>query len=423
MVARWEARVLPGWEWIGPGDAWGTGANVRVHGDEIAWGAERGEGAGWKPAVALHEGGAGLLRNDALPLQLLTPATLPAQLDASGPTGRVRHVARAANRETRQVPVREEDHLAPEAARWDALLRDGKPVAVPAKTRRRVLIDLEDYCCAYPELVVSGGKGALVRVLWEEALYEGAEEPGGWSRARPKGNRDLIEGKYFVGVGDEFLPDGGKQRRFTTLWWQAGRYVELLVETGAAPLVIERFALRETRYPLEPEGRFECSDPRVAPALPLMVHALQMCSHETYMDCPYYEQLMYAGDTRLEVLATYMLTRDDRLPRKALRMFDASRLLGGFTSSRYPSRVRQVIPPFSLWWIGMVHDFATWRGDRAFVRSLMPGVRAVTDAFLGTLNADGLVEAPSGWNYMDWVPGWKDGCPPGGDTGVSGVIS
>ena len=32
-----------------------------------------------------------------------------------------------------------------------------------------------------------------------------------------------------------------------------------------------------------------------------------MCAHETYMDCPYYEQLQYGGDTRLEILATYSL--------------------------------------------------------------------------------------------------------------------
>jgi hypothetical protein len=121
---------------------------------------------------------------------------------------------------------------------------------------------------------------------------------------------------------------------------------------------------------------------------------------------------MYVGDTRLEAKTTYIISRDDRLPRKALRMFDASRFPSGLTQSRYPCRVPQVIPPFSLWWVGMVFDFALWRGDREFVKTLMPGVRAVLDAFRSCLNADGLVETPPGWNYMDWVPAWKDGIPP-----------
>ncbi|MGK4456111.1 hypothetical protein, partial [Klebsiella pneumoniae] len=69
---------------------------------------------------------------------------------------------------------------------------------------------------------------------------------------------------------------------------------------------------------------FRSDDDRIANLMPLMDRVLQMCAHETYFDCPFYEQLMYIGDTRLETLATYVSTDDDRLPRKALRMFAAS---------------------------------------------------------------------------------------------------
>jgi alpha-L-rhamnosidase len=148
-----------------------------------------------------------------------------------------------------------------------------------------------------------------------------------------------------------------------------------------------------------------------------------MCAHETYMDCPYWEQLMYVGDTRLQALITYTLTRDDRLPRAALRQFDDSRLPSGLTQSRYPSRVTQVITPFALWWVGMVYDYALWRDDAALVRELLSGVRAVIGGFGRFLNADGLVEAPAGWNFMDWAPEWHAGVPPDGELGVSGPIN
>jgi hypothetical protein len=108
-----------------------------------------------------------------------------------------------------------------------------------------------------------------------------------------------------------------------------------------------------------------------------MVRAMQMCSHETYMDCPYYEQLQYIGDTRLEVLTNYIMMRDDRLPRKAIQMFNASRTLNGLTQSRYPSRLLQVIPPFSLWYVAMLHDFALWKGDQNFYGPCLP-VRVVS---------------------------------------------
>ena len=128
---------------------------------------------------------------------------------------------------------------------------------------------------------------------------------------------------------------------------------ELLIETGDQPLTVEGIGLLETRYPLEMESRFSSSDPRLDAVVPVALRGLQMCAHETYMDCPYYEQMMYVGDTRLEALTTYAISSDERLPRKAIKLFELSRLPQGFTQARYPGRDQQLIPPFALWWIGM----------------------------------------------------------------------
>jgi hypothetical protein len=142
------------------------------------------------------------------------------------------------------------------------------------------------------------------------------------------------------------------------------------------------------------------------------------------MDCPYYEQLMYVGDTRLEVLSTYAWCADGRLPRKALLMYDESRKSPGFTQSRYPCRIQQTIPPFSAWWIGMLHDYMMWKDDRAFVQSMLPGMRAILDAFERFKTSDGLFAGPPGWNFIDWVRGWTAGMPPDGDVGaVSGPLN
>ncbi|MCE9559030.1 MAG: alpha-L-rhamnosidase, partial [Armatimonadetes bacterium] len=197
----------------------------------------------------------------------------------------------------------------------------------------------------------------------------------------------------------------------------------LVIETGPEPLTLEKLTLRETRYPLEMESQFSASDKRLERVIPIAVRGLQMCSHETYMDCPFYEQLMYVGDTRLEALTTYVLTRDARLPRKALRLFDESRIANGLTQSRYPANAAQIIPPFSLWWVAMVHDHAMWRGDEKFILSRMIGVRSVMEAFQSFRDRDGLVVAPPGWNFMDWVPNWVQGIPPEGVAGTSALIN
>jgi len=422
-VAAWECKWIQGCYCVDKSMAWGTGAKLRVAGSEFSWDWENGGGTGWEKPKAIGFAYGPQQLTDQPPYWILKPATLPAMLESEVFVGTARHVQKLNEMPTGEMVVLAKDHLAKEAQKWDDLLQKKKKLTIPAKTIRRVIIDLGNYYTAYPDLITSGGKGSVLRVWWAESLYEKSTEANSYGSGRVKGNRDEIDGKFFVGIGDTFEPDGGKRRVFNTLWWEAGRYIELIVSTGDVPLTIEQFSLRETHYPYEWAGRFEASDERLGQVIPIAKRVLEMCSHETYMDCPYYEQLMYVGDTRLEVLSTYTWCADDRLPRKALRMFDESRKSPGFTQSRYPSRIQQTIPPFSLWWVGMVHDYMMWRGDRAVVAALLPGVRAVLDTFDRWKNADGLVAGPPGWNYQDWVPSWQYGMPVNADCGISGILN
>jgi alpha-L-rhamnosidase len=414
----WEAKQLGGYGFVPPGPAKWRGHRVRIDGAAFDWGFERGGGDGWLPAVATEHAAGRVHDWEITPRHRLAPATLPPQIDRPVQAGALRCLQAATSLDTLTLRVRGAEHLAGEEAAWQALLAGTGTVTIAPHTTRRAIVDLGEYYCAYPELVTSGGAGGEVRVQWAEALRH---TPDPW--VHDKGHRDEVEGKFFAGFGDAFLPDGGHGRHFTSLWWNAGRYLEIAVRAGDEPLVIERFGLRETRYPLENESRFECDEPRLARITPILVRGMLMDAHETYADSPYYEELMYAGDTRLEMLCTYVMTRDERLPRKALRLFDASRRPDGLTQSRFPCRVLQVIAPFALWWVGMVRDYAFWRGDAALVAELMPGVRQTLEAFRRSIGPDGLLHAPEGWNTLDWVPNWEAGIPPDGNAGVSGLMN
>ena len=415
--APWQVKLLGGYRFTHPLAGFGVGHNIDLDMAQLDSGFERGEGAGWLPPRVLHPGFSAASYNQIMPhQQLLAPALLPAMLDVPRQISVVRHVSAPALSETHSLPLEAASLLGAEVAAWQALFAGNAPLEVPPNTRRRVIVDLGDYYCAYPELIVSGGDGGSVRLHWQESLF--VDTNGN------KGNRDEVENKFFTtmwwncdGIGDRWQLDGGEQRRLDTLWWQAGRYVELLVETSNKPLTIECVTFHETRYPLENEGQFSASDSRLAAVVPLAVRAVQMCAHETYMDCPYYEQLMYIGDTRIECLITYAISPDDRLPRKALRTFDSSRMPNGLTQSRYPSRERQIIPPFSLWYVAMIHDYLMYRGDEAFVRTLLPGARGVLDHYTALRGDDGLVRSPQGWNYVDWVESWPGGEAPGAKPG------
>ena len=420
-MARWQAKRLGGFEFKHNHITWGAGPDTTIDGKQFDWGFHLGFGDGWLP-VEFGESGANAndFADSCVKAHQLRPALLPPMLNKEYHLGTVRHIECLGDNNAYESPIISKSNLADKVAGWNNLLTRGESILVDPNSKIRVIIDLQDYYCAYPKLIVSNGEGASVRIHWAESLYEELQSN---PSSAPKGQRDDIEGKYFIGVGDIFKLDGCESRLFETLWWRAGRYVELLVQTRNEPVIIESIVFEETRYPLEMESQFSCDESKIDTLWPIMVRAVQMCSHETFVDCPYYEQLMYVGDSRISALNVYCMTRDDLLPRKAIEFFDLSHLPSGITRSQYPSHNLQIIAPFSLWWIAMVYDYAMWRGHRKFITERMPGVRSVIELFLNRRDANGLVISPIGWNFVDWVPEWECGVPPDGATGISAVIN
>ena len=148
------------------------------------------------------------------------------------------------------------------------------------------------------------------------------------------------------------------------------------------------------------------------------------CAMETYMDCPYYEQLQYVGDTRIQCLVSLYNNGDDKLMRNAINLIDNSRMAEGATLSRYPTANAQEIPPFSLWWIGIVHDYWMYRNDEAFVKSKLPGMRQVLWFFNKYQQPDGSLKNLPYWNFTDWceTKGWQNGMAPMGKDGFSAAL-
>ena len=218
------------------------------------------------------------------------------------------------------------------------------PVTVPANSHVHLLLDRRTLTTAYPILTVSGGKGARVRLTYSEALYD---------KQMRKGDRDEVGDRTAWGLYDVFLPDGGAHRVFEPLWWRTWRYLDMEIETGAEPLQMESLVAEFTAYPFEERARFQSGDAELDKIWDISWRTARLDAHETYMDTPYYEQLQYVGDTRIQALISYAVAGDDRLARQAIKAFDQSRIPEGITRSRYPSSLPQNIPTFSLLWVGM----------------------------------------------------------------------
>ncbi|MGH9351294.1 MAG: alpha-L-rhamnosidase C-terminal domain-containing protein, partial [Terriglobia bacterium] len=238
-----------------------------------------------------------------------------------------------------------------------------------------------------------------------------------------KGNRNQIEGKHILGYSDQFLPDGGSSRVFQPLWWRAYRYIKVDITTAAEPLELDDFYGEFTAYPFTKRASFDSDDPSLEKIMQVGWRTARLCAHETYMDCPYYEQLQYAGDTRIQALISLYMTGDDRLVKNAIECLNASRTSEGLTQSRFPSRLPQYIPPFSLYWIGMMHDLWWYRGDRDFLRPFLTNVRGVLAWYESRLAPSGLLGRLPWWDFVDWTTDFQDGVPPQEADGQSSILS
>jgi alpha-L-rhamnosidase len=146
---------------------------------------------------------------------------------------------------------------------------------------------------------------------------------------------------------------------------------------------------------------------------------------ETYVDCPFYEQLEYIGDTRIQAMVSFYNSGDDRLVRNALNLMDHSRIAEGVTLSRHPSFSPQLIPTFSMWYIGMLHDYWMYRPDSSFVREKIHGTREVLAFFNKYQQQDGSLKGVPYWLFTDWVDnqkGWSGGVAPIGKDGNSAIL-
>jgi len=285
---------------------------------------------------------------------------------------------------------------------------------IPASSQVSLLIDQTHLTTAYLNLVFSKGKGTEITVKYAESLYNQSKQ------SNDKGNRDQIDGKVFMGYEDQIIADGGDRRSFTSLWWRTYRYIQLEIKTAAEPLVLHDIYGNYTGYPFQLASKFSAPEmPELDKILSVGWRTARLCAHETYMDCPYYEQLQYFGDTRIQAMVTLYNTRDDRLIRNAINDGRQSIVSDGITMSRYPTNLHQFIPPFSIWWIGIIYDYWMHRDDNAFVAQQLPYVRLILDFYEQRLRDDASLSYIPYWFFTDWS--FPNGEPPRTPEGQSSV--
>ena len=291
-----------------------------------------------------------------------------------------------------------------------------KEIFIPANSSVEIILDQNYLTNAYPNVEFSGGKGASVSLSYAETMY---------THFPAKGNRNETKGKEFLGRTDSIISDGSNLQKFTALTYRTYRYIQLKIVTQNDPLTLNDIYGTFTGYPFELKATTTSKDSEINTILSIGWRTARLCATETYMDCPYYEQLQYIGDSRIQGLVSLYNTGDDRLLKNAINLMDFSRQPEGVTLSRHPSYTPQYIPTFSLWYIGILHDYSRYGADTDFVKSKIAGTRQILDYFRGYQKADGSLKDVPQWMFTDWVNNnkdWKFGIAPMSENGTSAVL-
>ena len=266
---------------------------------------------------------------------------------------------------------------------------------VPAGHMQALELAFDALYTAYIKLRIQSGRGKI-RLIYAESYVDEKGE---------KGVRDDASGRL-TGITDVILA-AGAPLAWDSFWFRTFRFIRVEVE-AETELTLAMPAFLETDYPL-PVSTLPTLTPDWADQLwRISLRTLNRCMHETYEDCPYYEQLQYIMDTRLEMLFTYAVGGDTRMARHTLWDFHCSQLPDGMLQSRYPSQYPQVIPVFSLHWIFMLEDYYTQTGDSALLKQYRSTMDGVLDYFDRHIGGSGLVEHLGYWDFGDWTPQWED---------------
>jgi hypothetical protein len=300
-----------------------------------------------------------------------------------------------------------------------------KNLIIPANSNVKIILDQKQLTTAYSHLKFTGGKDSEIKITYAESLFVPREDsPYSTTKNQEKGDRNIIEGKEFIGNYDIVIADGGNNRIFEPNWWRVFRYVQLEINTKSYPLTLQEFNSHLTGYPFEKKSSFSSNISSHSKIWNTSWHTQRLCAGETFLDA-YYEQLQYVGDTRIHSLISFYMSGDSLLWKKSINDFYNARASFGLIKSSAPSRSTLFMPTYSLLWINMVQDYHRHCNDSKFVEKMLPAIIENLNWFEERLDTNGLLTNLEMWNYVDWVndDSWNYGVPPNDSNGHSSIIN
>lgn len=192
-------------------------------------------------------------------------------------------------------------------------------------------------------------------------------------------------------------------QKFHSVIRKGGRYFILTIRSLSAPMKIKWIRSLLNTYPVVHRGEFICNDHLLNQIWKIGRYTTRLCSEDTYVDCPTYEQTYWVGDSRNEGAVNYAAFGEYALSRHCLILAAQSLNRSPVVESQVPSAWEDILTAWSLLWALACEEYYQTTDDMEFLEEIYPYMAKQSRSFEEMLNSDGLLEIEA-WNMLDWAP-------------------
>lgn len=264
----------------------------------------------------------------------------------------------------------------------------------PSHTRDIVVAAGQDTALVFD---LGGTRLGRLRVDYEGPA--GSTLDFGWAE-QLSGALPAVLRQHGLFTGARHVSAGGASH-FETIKPYGMRYLQVNVSRHAAPLTLRELGLVQELYPFAARGRFESSDPALDALWRMGERTLRVCAEDSYIDTPFRERGLYAGDLLVEIAVTLATSGDLRLAQRSLRLLAGMyRDLFVPGAERHPDEIG-LLEDFPLLALEAYRWVVDATGDLAFARELFPAYQRLLDGVLARRGPDGSVESDT--VFVEWV--------------------
>ncbi len=279
----------------------------------------------------------------------------------------------------------------------DAICQPNDEVAIIYPPRRgdvELLIDFGRELVGFWEFELDAPKGTVLDFYGFEAVHP--TDDGGFEIQHTWGLNNVM--RYIAKEG---------WQRYTSIVRRGFRYLVLTIRFPRGekrPVRIKTLRCLLNTYPYSERGEFVCDDWKLNEIWRMCRYTLRLCSEDTFVDCPAYEQTFWVGDARNEALIAYATYGGYELARRCWLLAGQSLWRSPLVESQVPSGWQDILTAWALLWVWACEEYYRYTGDEEFLREIYPFVaqqmRNIAEKFI---RPDGLFEIEA-WNMLDWAP-------------------